>query len=260
MKQALGCGEFFGSPSRHHGGAGIVLSHLIATGEVEPHVHDDPHLVWITGGHYVSSAAGEADDGPILIYNPAGTSHRDHFHDSRGSFFTISMRSPFLGRWCELPPAARHVSHPRVRGRAFELMQEFWGGPDSPLLVEGLCTELIPALIEPQDERKPPHWLARAREVLHERAAENLSLADVAGEMGVHPIHFTRAFRRFFGCTPGVYLRACRLQRAADLLRRSDIGLSEIAFAAGFSDQSHFTHRFTKHFGLAPGAYRRLTT
>jgi len=260
MKQALGYGEFFGSPSRHYEGAGIVLSHLIATGTVEPHVHDDPHPIWITGGHYVSSAAGEVDDRPFFIYNPAGTSHRDHFRDGRGSFFTISMRPLFLGRGCELPPEARHVSHPRVRGRAFELMQEFWGGPDSSLLVEGLCTELIAAFSEAQDERKPPTWLARAREVLHERAAEDLSLAEVAGEMDVHPIHFTRAFRRFFGCTPGVYLRACRLQLAADLLLHSDIGLSEITFAAGFSDQSHFTHRFTKHFGLAPGAYRRLTT
>src|SRR5438105_15747055 len=120
MTQALECGEFFGNPSRRHIGAGIVLSHLIAAGEVEPHLHDDPHLVWVTGGQYVSSAAGKADDGPVFIYHPAGTSHRDHFENGKGSFFTISLRTPFLGRWCELPPAAGYVSSPRVRGRAFE--------------------------------------------------------------------------------------------------------------------------------------------
>ena|SRR5579871_2753094 len=259
MKQALRCGDFFGNPSRSYESGGISLSHRIATGDVEPHVHDDAHLVWVTGGHYVSSAAGEADNTAVLIFNPAGTSHRDRFVDRRGSFFTISLRKVLLERWRDLPSTPHHVADPRARGFVFELLEEFWEEPDSALLVEALCAELIDALAGRDREHKPPQWLVCAREVLHERATENLSLADAAGELGVHPVHFTRAFRKYFGCTPGAWLRACRLRRAADLLRGSRLGVSELALAAGFSDQSHFTHRFTRHFGVAPAAYRRLT-
>lgn len=260
MKQALRLGEFFGNPSRTHTGPGIVLSHRIAAGDVETHVHDDAHLVWVTGGRYVSSAAGEAISTAVLIYNPAGTSHRDRFQDGKGSFFAVSLRQPFLGQWCDLPSVAAHVSDSRAHGIVLQLLEEFWDGPDSPLLIEGLCTELIGTLTGGNEQLKRPAWIGRARDMLHERAASNLSLSDVARELGVHPIHFTRTFRRFFGCTPGVYARGCRMQRAAALIRGDDLALSEIALASGFSDQSHFTHRFTKHFGVAPGAYRRLST
>ena len=69
--------------------------------------------------------------------------------------------------------------------------------PDSvtPLAVEGLVLELLSltARLRKTDalgaERRPPHWLGEARALLHDRYRENLRLADIAGAVGVHPVH-----------------------------------------------------------------------
>jgi AraC family transcriptional regulator len=56
---------------------------------------------------------------------------------------------------------------------------------------------------------------------------------------------------------PHGYLIGRRVKRAKDLMLQSDAPLSEIALAAGFSDQAHFTTRFRRVVGITPGAWRR---
>ena len=56
------------------------------------HTHADAHFVLISGGDYVSIAEGRpAERLPLLVYNPPGTTHRDHFEYGRGSYFAISL-------------------------------------------------------------------------------------------------------------------------------------------------------------------------
>jgi AraC family transcriptional regulator len=73
----------------------------------------------------------------------------------------------------------------------------------------------------------------------------------------VHPIHLARVFRQHFRCSPGEYLRQCRMERVTQLLARKSLPLAEIALQAGFSDQSQLTHAFKRFAGLTPGAFRR---
>jgi methylphosphotriester-DNA--protein-cysteine methyltransferase len=46
--------------------------------------------------------------------------------------------------------------------------------------------------------------------------------------------------------------------RARELLTRTDLSLSEVAFAVGFADQSHFARRFRQMLGVSPGQFRKL--
>jgi Helix-turn-helix domain/GAF domain len=72
----------------------------------------------------------------------------------------------------------------------------------------------------------------------------------------------SQAFRRArcglgaLGVTPGHYLLQRRIERARDLLTSTDLSMSEIAFAAGFSDQSHFARRFRELVGVSPSAFK----
>ena len=86
---------------------------------------------------------------------------------------------------------------------------------------------------------------------------ENLRLADIATEVGVHPVHLARVFRLSYGTPVGAYARGLRLTWAAARLRDSGDGIAQIALEAGFFDQSHFTRAFKQHFGSTPLAYRR---
>jgi AraC family transcriptional regulator len=102
----------------------------------------------------------------------------------------------------------------------------------------------------------PPPWLLRVRDALHAQFARPPHLGELGRIAGVSVSHLTHSFRRHFRTTPGDYVRHVRVQWAADELTTTDRPLSEIAFDAGYCDQSHFTREIRRAFGLPPGAYR----
>jgi AraC family transcriptional regulator len=68
-------------------------------------------------------------------------------------------------------------------------------------------------------------------------------------------MHLAATFRRHYGCSLGEYLRRRRVATARELLTNPDLPLTEIAFAAGFSDQSHLTRTFKRFTGMTPLQY-----
>lgn len=53
------------------------------------------------------------------------------------------------------------------------------------------------------------------------------------------------------------YFTELRIQRACELLDRSDLQVGEIAEKLGFADRLYFTRLFSKHTGMPPTAYRQ---
>jgi AraC-like DNA-binding protein len=51
------------------------------------------------------------------------------------------------------------------------------------------------------------------------------------------------------------YLRALRMERAAELLREGRMNVTEVALAVGFSSPSHFSTAFHETFGCCPGLF-----
>ncbi len=69
--------------------------------------------------------------------------------------------------------------------------------------------------------------------------------------------NFVRSFQAAMGNSPIAYLIQLRLNRAASLLRRTELNVTEIAFQVGFSDSNYFTRQFRKLLGMTPGQYRQ---
>ena len=117
----------------------------------------------------------------------------------------------------------------------------------------------VAARVAESDVLRPARrrWLDRAQELLHERFLEDLGTAEVAREVGVHPVYLARVFRAQFHVPIAEYLRGLRLEWAARRLARGEESLCEIALAAGFADQSHFTRAFKRYAGTTPARYRR---
>ena len=101
-----------------------------------------------------------------------------------------------------------------------------------------------------------PRLLQRVREHIEVHLENGLSVRALADVAGLSMFHFARAFKQSVGVTPHGYLLQCRVQRVRQLLAETDMSLSEIALACGFSDQSHCSRRFREHFGTTPGSYR----
>jgi len=92
--------------------------------------------------------------------------------------------------------------------------------------------------------------------LIHARYSDTLGLAELARQVGVHPVYFSRAFRAHMGSTLGAYLRKLRVDRAADMLASSEISIADIALEVGFADQSHLSNVFRRLRGITPSRYR----
>ncbi len=129
----------------------------------------------------------------------------------------------------------------------------------SGLAIEGLVLEMLAAVSRTQSaasESAPPRWLHQAKEMLHEHFLDNLSLSDISQTVGVHPVHLSREFRRYYRSTVGEYIRQLRIEYACREMLNPDASLAEIASAAGFADQSHFARTFKRLLGKPPAAFR----
>ena len=126
------------------------------------------------------------------------------------------------------------------------------------LAVEGLVLELLARVARAPERlpRRSPRWLREATELVHARFRESLRVVDVAAAVGVHPVHLARVFRLHHGRTIGDEVRRLRIDWAAAELLRTERPLAEIAFEAGFADQSHFTRAFKARLGVTPGRFR----
>jgi AraC-like DNA-binding protein len=103
------------------------------------------------------------------------------------------------------------------------------------------------------DESAAPSTLDRAREYLHDRISEDVSLDDLGTETGLTKFHLLRAFRNRFGLPPHAYQLQQRVLQAKRLLK--SFSPSYVALECGFSDQSHFTRVFRAHTGTTPRRY-----
>jgi len=261
-------GTFFGANESHREIPGFSLARMkpvLPPEDVPLHAHQDATFVLLLNGRYISGASDAAEcEAPLLIYNPPGTTHRDRFKTLAGQFLAISVSPESLrhaAEYAKLPDLAVAFRSHDVLATAQMLARELdrWE-PTSPLLAEGACLELLAriARTRPDPGCKAPAWIARAVEFLHDRCASPVRILDAAHAIGVHPVHFARSFRKFLRCTPSEYLTRCRLDKAARLLRESELPLADAAVQAGFFDQSHFSKMFKRSFGLPPGSYRRI--
>jgi transcriptional regulator of acetoin/glycerol metabolism len=101
-----------------------------------------------------------------------------------------------------------------------------------------------------------PRTLRRVRDHVESHLEENLSIETLAAASGLSMYHFIRAFKQSQGVTPHHYLLHRRIERARELLTRTDLSMSQVAFACGFSDQSHFARRFRELVGVPPSTFK----
>jgi len=131
----------------------------------------------------------------------------------------------------------------------------------SALVIEALALEMsayVGRVSKSERFKDRPIWLMQARDLIHEQFLIKLSLGEIAGTVGVHPLHLARVFRQLEGCTIGEYIRKLRVDFSARQLSNSEISLAEIALVSGFCDQAHFSTTFKRLIGVTPSQYRTI--
>lgn len=267
MLKKLEPGRSNGEVLKRFDTAGFIMTEIAysARGGLAEHCHENAHFCFVLRGTYVESDdRQEMRCKPLtLTFRPPGELHRDEFHNEEVRVFTIDIPP----RWIE-----------RLRQDSISLGRaiNFQGGlitqlsnrlvkevhrmdTAAGLIVEGLTLEIMAetARRSAQNvERAIPCWLKRAKDLLHARFAEHLTLEQIAAEVGVHPVHLASVFRQKYRCTVGEYIRGLRIEYACREIEKGDMPLAQIALEAGFANQGHFSGTFKRLTGLTPVSYR----
>ena len=93
---------------------------------------------------------------------------------------------------------------------------------------------------------------------LQEHLAQPISIARLADHLSISSRSLNRRFKQATGYSPQAYLQSQRIASARDLLRRSNLSVSEIAWQVGLQDVSYFSKLFRKRSGMTPLHYRSM--
>lgn len=83
-----------------------------------------------------------------------------------------------------------------------------------------------------------------------------LSVEELSRELGMSRVHLYKKLTAITGRSPVEFIRIIRLKRAAQMLRESQLNVSEIAYSVGFNNPKYFSRYFKDEFGLLPSDYK----
>jgi AraC-like DNA-binding protein len=92
---------------------------------------------------------------------------------------------------------------------------------------------------------------------IHAHYAETITREEIADHVGISADYLTDCFRQELSITPITYIRRYRIRQACELLQNSELSITQVALAVGFSDSAHFTRTFQREMNITPRAYRR---
>lgn len=106
-------------------------------------------------------------------------------------------------------------------------------------------------------QRKNLHRLQPVLAYMDCHYNEKISLKQLAAMVNMSTHYFCRLFKNLTGNPPAEYLNHLRLNKAASLLRDSDLNITEIAMAVGFNDSNYFSRLFKKYKRMPPSAVQK---
>lgn len=95
-----------------------------------------------------------------------------------------------------------------------------------------------------------------AIDFMHENIFKEVHLDELSSHCGLSKFHLLRVFKEVYGYTPREYMASLRLEKAKELILKTNLPLSDIALMLGFSELSAFTRFFTRHTYINPSQLR----
>jgi AraC family transcriptional regulator len=226
--------------------------------------HGNPRFVLVLKGSVTegdAAHAGTQHGASTLIFEAAGQPHSYQVSANGAICLVVDMEPGWIAR-AEVHAPVFTGTQAFRRGLVLHLAHRLYGefrlrDDVSRLAIESLVLGIIAEASRRAHavERAVPLWLRTALALIELNFAEQLSLASVARQVGVHPVHLARTFRDVYQTPFAAHIRGLRIEYARQQLAGT-AALSDIACAAGFCDQSHFSRCFKQHTGLTPAAYR----
>jgi len=142
--------------------------------------------------------------------------------------------------------------------RDFEEQCELCGSVGKLLeCLRGFLSEQIKVVLD-RFESEAIRPIRVAKNYVLQHFSEPITLEDVCAATGFSVSYFSKLFKKESGEGFSKYLARVRIDRAKELLRETNLPVTEVCDMVGYSDIKHFTGMFKKMTSLSPGQYRRL--
>lgn len=236
---------------------GVSVRRVIdrADARVPEHAHDWPVVsLYVIGAYSNCTEVGDSFiSSPSAIFYQSGAAHRNHVSSAGFEQLEIEFDPAWLGHDC-LPsvPVQRWMGG-RAAAHARSLVKLCNGEFSEERLLSELRRFMAGTLHEVG--RAPASWTRLIEQRL--RTGAVVSVASLAKELGRHPSWLGTAYKIATG--EGILNTAARIrvERAAHLLRETDLPYVQVAGDAGFCDQSHMNRTLLHVLGRSPSAVRR---
>jgi AraC family transcriptional regulator len=265
--ELLKTGQFFGQTNQRTHLNGLTITDTEYTHDkVDWHHHENPYFTFILKGAVLEGNKKEiyhCAAGSLLFHN-----WEDAHYNIKPPGFTRGFHIEIDHQWLtqfdiklDNIQGSISISNPNVKLLFYKLFKESKAKDlESQLAIPAL---LISCLLEMNDTKpinssKIPGWIKILKELLHDQPSQVSSLSCLSGIIGIHPVHLSRYFPLYFGCTLSEYLRKIKITKALAMLGDNRRSLVEIALDCGFADQSHFNRCFKENTGVTPKTYRGL--
>ncbi len=197
----------------------------------------------------------------------------DLYHVTQHEFATEGSRGGCIAiHFTTVAPFDIHLStydcsaYPQIKGLFFRILDAWNQSKASKnLAAEYACIShfyaifsWLATLVEDKGKKQiQDQRIALAKEYLDRNFANSaLAISDAASSANLSQRRLNELFLEKYHETPGRYLLRVRMRKAAELLRRTQLSVSEIAVLAGYANASYFIRVFHREMGLPPAAYR----
>lgn len=274
-----------------HGTVSFPLASYRNHGKVsyslKSHWHDEFEIIYMQSGRFLLKINMQefALEAPAMAFVEPGAIHSlqmlDHPEES-ALVFDMKMLSfeyfdsvqyqvirPILEGKIHFP----QIFHPQDAGwpQAVEIYRGVFGQAGrtdmaSRIRIKSCLYQLLALLYEQgwlredqEEPREDPARLETMKKVLqeiHTNYGQRLTLNALASMAGMNPQYFCRYFKRLTGKNTTAYLNEIRIDRAAELLVKSQDRIIDVAGVCGFENMGYFIKRFKEQKGSTPSEYR----
>lgn len=130
-------------------------------------------------------------------------------------------------------------------------------GPQSRLLHEMIEQVMDVACPQWREEAEQVKIIREIHDHLTEHMEQRVTIEELAHRYLINPTTLKTVFKEVYGSSLAAHMKEHRMEKAASLLRETELSVAEIAGQVGYESQSKFTAAFKEQFGQLPTAYRR---
>ena len=173
----------------------------------------------------------------------------------------IPMDSDFARAWCELVAHICHVSATAPAALASEGVRKQYSRILMEIMLSAAPHSHSESLNEPVNRAAAWH-VGRARDYVHDHLSEDISVTDIAAQVGVTPRTLQNGFRKAFNLTPAEYIRRARVDALHQALLAADAstGVTNLMMNVGIVNFGRYAQYYREQIGVSPSRTLRDKT